>query len=87
MIQISDGEDNYNITDDVIRVIETECMSCIEWITNAIREKYERLVDKIVILETDKNPGKISLEEKVELIKDKPLKTAREQKVEEDEIA
>lgn len=78
MITIADGIKTITIDDENIRVTETDCYSFMDWIVNAVNEKHRRVLDRLVLEHTDKNPQKISLEDKIELIRPITLKSAKE---------
>jgi len=78
MITISDGIKTIQIDDKDIRIAETDCYSLMDWIENTIKEKVRRVRDRIIFDKTDKNPQKLSPEEKKNLTKNIPLESAKE---------
>lgn len=60
------------------KVLLTDMVSIQEWLDNAGHNKARRLIDSIVGEKTDKQPKKIPVEEKYQIIRDAQLETAVE---------
>ena len=69
IIEINDAEE---------KVLLTNMISIQEWLDNAIHSKARRLIDKIVERETDRQPNKISFEEKCMIVMNTELESGAE---------
>ena len=54
-----------NITDVELKALESNIADVQEWLENAISNKTRKVVDRIVEIYTDKQPSKLSWEEKL----------------------
>jgi uncharacterized protein YjhX (UPF0386 family) len=78
MITISNGKRQIIINDDEIKIAEIDCYDFMDWIENAIREKIKRVSDGLILENTDKNPYKLTENDKMQIIKNLKLISAKE---------
>jgi len=78
MITISNGKKQIIINDDEIKIAEIDCYDFMDWIENAIREKIRRVSDSLILENTDKNPYKLTENDKMQIIKNLELISAKE---------
>ena len=71
---------NFTVTvsDEELKALEWDIYNVQNWIQNAISEKARRTMDILVLEHTDKNPKKISKEDKEVIITGLALETAKE---------
>ena len=69
IIEINDAEE---------KALLTNMISIQEWLDNAIHNKARKCIDRIVEQISDKQPRKILVEEKYQIIRDAQLETAAE---------
>lgn len=69
----------YTITlsEEEEKALLTDMISIQEWITNSIKNKARQMIDKICLEHSDKQPQKMTPEEKLQLVKDTTLETAQ----------
>lgn len=77
-ISFSNGEPDIILGDEEVKSCLTDMLSVRDWMANAISEKARRTIDLIIQEHSDRQPKKISKEEKATIIKDLTLETARE---------
>lgn len=82
MITITDGTNTKIISDEEQRVLETDCVSFLDWIANAVDNKLRKVYERVILQETNLNPKKMTPEEKTDAIKDKPLKSLKKKQEE-----
>jgi predicted transcriptional regulator len=82
MITISDGTRTVVISNEDVRVAETNCLDFFEWVVNATQEKCRRVLDRLVLEHTNLNPTKLEKAEKMASIAAVPLKSVREKNAE-----
>lgn len=68
-----------SINDAEEKALLTDMLSIQDWIDTAIHNKARRTIDSIVARETDKQPKKMSVEDKQSLIMELELETGAEQ--------
>lgn len=66
------------ISDEEKKALLVDMISIQEWIENSIHNKARQIIDRIVLENSDKQPNKITLEEKLQIVKDTPLETVQE---------
>ena len=71
-------------SDAEVKALEWDIVSLQEWFDNFLHHKASRCIDRIVLEHSDKQPNKLSLAEKEQIVLDTPLKTAAERQAEED---
>jgi len=86
MITITNGIRTIEFDDEKLRVVEADCYDFMDWIENAVYEKYRRTLDQIVAENTDRNPVKMTIDAKADIVKGIPLKSAKERAIENQDI-
>ena len=66
------------IPDNIFKILEWDIYEVQGWLQNDISEKVRRLVDRIIEQDSALNPKRLSVEQKIELIKKTKLETAKE---------
>jgi hypothetical protein len=77
-IETDDGTQVCDLTVDEQKAFEYVAKSPKEWIENAIRNRVRRAVDQIVAETTDKNPKKMSVPDKLAIVRTVDIKSAKE---------
>jgi len=72
------GEYKIILSEEEEKALLTDMISIQDWLDNAIKNKTSQCIDKIVGEVSDKQPSKISMVEKLEIIKNTTLETAME---------
>lgn len=67
------------INDAEEKALLTDMLSIQDWLDNAIHNKARRTIDSIIQKETDRQPKKLSVAEKHNLIREMELETGAEQ--------
>lgn len=76
MLTIKVGDEQFTLTDEEVKALETNMVSIYEWIKNAIFNKARVVTNQIILEKTNYNPKKLSVAEKGLIIKDLTLETA-----------
>ncbi len=71
-----------NYTDEQMKAMEYVAFSPQEWIQNAWDNRARQAMDEIVQEHSDKQPKKLPLEEKLRIVREAKIKTARERQLE-----
>lgn len=66
------------ILDEEEKALLTDMVSIQDWIDNAIHNKARQCIDKVVEKNSDKQPEKLSVKEKLQIVKHATLETAAE---------
>lgn len=66
------------INDAEAKALATDLFSIQEWLENAVHNKARRLIDDIIGKATDRQPKKIPVKEKRQMIMDMKLETGAE---------
>lgn len=77
MLPIKVGDEEFVLTDEEVKVLETDMISIFEWTKNALQNKARQTTHFILLDKTDRQPNKMSLTEKQELIRGLNLETAK----------
>ena len=77
-IETDNGMAVLDLTADEQKAFEYVANGPKEWIENAIRNRVRRAMDQIVNENSDKNPKKVSVEEKLTIVKNADIKSAKE---------
>lgn len=88
-ITISDESFSTDITlsDEECAALRGNMLSITEWIINAIQNKTRRVVNRVILQETDKQPNKLSTQDKLDIIKKLNIKSVAQKNQEiEDEM-
>ena len=72
------GELKVSYTDEQMKVMEHIALSPQEWIQNAWSNRARQAMDEVIEKTTNKNPKKISLAEKLQIIQNTDIETAVE---------
>ena len=78
-MRITIGKESRDYPDDFERVLETDMADVAEWVFNALEEKHRRTLDAVVARETDRNPKKLTIAAKHDLLKDIELPRAADE--------
>lgn len=66
------------ISDEAYKAMEVIALDPQEWLQNAIDNRARHAMDEIVLAVSDKNPKKISIEEKKQIVAAANIETAAE---------
>lgn len=80
----ADGSFTIIYTDEEYKAVTSTTEYPQEWLQHAWNNKARKCVDRIIDEETNLNYNKLTKEEKEQIIRDKPLKTAKEKKAKKD---
>lgn len=69
-------------TDEQLKAMQYVALNPQEWIQNAWNERARRAIDEIVEQFSDKRLDKISPEEKLNIVREAKIKTAKERQLE-----
>ena len=72
------GQYIIDLTVEEEKALLTDMLSIQEWINNAIHNKARQCIDVIVEQVSDKQPKKISVEEKLAIVRDAKVESAAE---------
>jgi len=64
------------------KALEWDIVDLQEWFDNFLHHKASRCIDRIVLEHSDKQPSKLTLAEKEQIVLNTPLKTAAERQAE-----
>lgn len=67
-----------NLSDNAYNTLLIDIYDIEEWIMNALVNKVRRVADRLVTEHTSYNPAKIKYEDKLKLVANLKLKTAKE---------
>ena len=70
------------LSDEEIKALETDMMSVQDWLNNAIHNKARQCIDAIAQAYSDKQPKKITEQEKLEIVRHAKVKSAAERQAE-----
>lgn len=70
------------LSEEEEKALLTDMISIQEWIDNAIHNKARQCIDNIVTQYSDKQPGKISIEAKLAIVRSAKVKPAAERQAE-----
>ena len=88
-ITISDETSSTDIilSNEECAALHGNVLSITDWVINAIQNITRRVVNRIILRETDKQPNKLSTQDKIDIIKTLDIKSVAEKNKEiEDEI-
>jgi hypothetical protein len=66
------------VTDEEIKAVEGIVVDAKDWLQAAWNSKASKCMERVILLETDKNPSKMSKESKSNWIKNNTFKTRKE---------
>lgn len=66
------------IPDDIFKILTWDIYEVREWLQNDISEKVRHSIDGIIRCHSALNPNRLSVSQKIELIKKMKLETAKE---------
>ena len=66
------------ISEEYWKVLESEFEDPAIWINSILHQRANKIIDRLVLENTDRNPGKLLRAEKFQLIRDLPLKPQKE---------
>ena len=70
------------VTDEEIKAVESIVVDAEEWLQKAWNGKASSCTNRVLLIETDKNPSKMTAEEKKNWVKDNTFKTRKEKDLE-----
>lgn len=76
------GQITINYTDEQMKAMEYVAFSPQEWIQNAWDNRARKAIHEIVKTYSDLQPEKINLEERLKIVREAKIKTARERHAE-----
>lgn len=77
----AEGIKEREYSDKFEEILASNIFDIADHFFNDIEEKHRKVLDRIVEKETDRNPKKLSIEAKHDLIKDIPLESAKERTI------
>lgn len=79
---ITVGLESFELTDTEVKAAEWDMISIKDWVENAIRNKARQCIDQITLDSSNKQPGKISKEEKETIVMSVNIKSAKQRQAE-----
>jgi hypothetical protein len=76
-IETDEGTEVMDLSAEEQKAFEFVANGPLEWIQNAIQNRVRRAVDQIVSDASDKNPKKTDVAEKLTIVKDADIKSAK----------
>lgn len=70
------------VTPEEIKAVEAIVMDAQDWLQKAWDGKVNKCIDRVIIEVTDKNPAKLTEQEKKDIIKNAVVKSRKEKKAE-----
>lgn len=71
-----------SLSSEEVKALLTDMISIQDWLDNAIHNKARQCIDRIAEEYSDKQLRKMSLEEKLEVVREAPVKSAAERQAE-----
>jgi hypothetical protein len=81
MLEIIIGTNKFVLDDAEVKAIEWDVYDIQQWIENAFRSKAQQCMNSLVMQYTDKNPDKMTIEDKKALILTLDIKSAKDRQV------
>ena len=78
MLEIKVGDKSFTLLDEEVKAAEYVMVDIAEWVENAIKNRSRQAIDEIVEEQTDKRANKVALEEKLMIVKNANIKSAKE---------
>jgi len=76
------GEYTVTLSQEQEKALLTEMVSIQDWLANAIQNKARQCIDKVVEEYSDKQPSKISVQAKLQIVRDANVKTGAQKNAE-----
>ncbi len=76
-IETDEGTEVVDLSAEEQKAFEFVANMPVDWIVNAIRNRTRVAVDKVVGENSDKNPKKVSVADKLKIVKDVDIKSAK----------
>jgi len=81
-IETDEGTEVIDLSSEEQKAFEFVANGPKEWIQNAIQNRVRRAVDQIVGIASDKNPKRTLVAEKLAIVKDADIKSAKQRQAE-----
>lgn len=72
------NEFTVKLSDTEVKALKVDLLSIQEWLQDAITNKAHQCIDRIILKHTDKQPGKLSMENKLKIVNELNLETRLE---------
>lgn len=72
------NEYTVKLSDTEVKALSVDLLSIQEWLQDAITNKARQCIDRIILKHTDKQPGKLSIDDKLKIVDDLNLETRLE---------
>ena len=76
-VETDEGVEVIDLSSEEQKAFEFVANGPLEWIRNAIQNRVRRAVDQIVKENSDKQPSKTAVAEKLKIVKDANIKSAK----------